>query len=816
MSYPPPKVVVRLTPGAGQTPVDITAYLSQESAPLLTTTIENPVETNNFTAADVTFKGYDPTGYVKGLFAAMSPTSTDFAVLISLGLWDPVALAYNNDKGLDGFVAPSTVSFDSKTKAFSFTIVGKARNLQTTSATLLFQRAGYYDGKWALSSDVSALDIYAPKLYVARTDGVPQSAPDFQPGDTVQILTNEKFIVTAVYPDPSTSPPVYWTLLLATPPKSNYPYVPANPTYVNLLTPYQRNVALHDVVAALFTAAGFPNEQYFFSAALPNLGRLFASPMSLTGFPAAGTAIVNPKEATGWIAVSAANGTYYATSATSGWTLYSNAGGFRQPIVDATNYGPAVSTTMFGVKRGYGRVGNPKFGLNETYKFYAYDHLAGNKRYVLTVTMNTDAVVPPYSITTSLAYETCVAGTWVWGGLTPIGGIGITTTTSTFPGDLTKSLGIDVDPATGTVFFTDPQLVGAAGSALTINISSYQPAGAGYVANRVSGMNGVIQMTGQGRCVIFQTDGLLGQNPTANLYTLTAAGAMTLVSSVASNPYVAGSTLRFNQGDLRWYVLISDPGAGVQIQSFGSDALVPSSAYPAVTIAAPVPGTDFGPAVDLAVQNGVVPGGFQPCPMFALVGGTPVFLSTSGSGNIPYADMTDLSVADALQQLSVLVAGFFYLTDNGNYWVFRSRSSPMPLNTIGVNDQIDGDVGYLSQVSQQVFNRWVGYVRVQNENDETIFGEAGSAAYADTDYGITLKTRFVGSISYATALAQSMFNYVGAQKRWVEIERTRDGRVYETGRTFRCNVDGVNRTFQIIETAFPVCGTTVKVVGLEV
>jgi hypothetical protein len=225
--------------------------------------------------------------------------------------------------------------------------------------------------------------------------------------------------------------------------------------------------------------------------------------------------------------------------------------------------------------------------------------------------------------------------------------------------------------------------------------------------------------------------------------------------------------------------------------------------------------------VDLAIEYGVSNGLGQPCPMFALIGGSPVYISNAGSGLIPYADMSGLSVADALQQLSTTIAGLFYLNQNGNNWIFRSRSSPMPGNTIGTNDQIDGDQGVISLTVQPVYNLWTGYVSVTNENDETIFGDtsnvAGSIAYANADgLNLQLSTRFVTSSSFARALANSSYNYLGAKKRWIEVNRFRDGRVYEIGRTFHCIADLVNRQFQIIEVGLSVTGATVKVVGLEV
>jgi hypothetical protein len=832
---PVPQIQILLTPGAGSVAVNITSLLSQETAAELVSQIEDPTGTNNFMAGDVSLKGYDaPNGTtVRNYFAGITPTSTDYLVLILLALVPPGGSVSVSDVFFDGFVAPNTLQFEPRTGAFSFTVIGKARNLQTTSAASLFQRPGYFDGKWGLYADVSALDVYIPTAKIARVDGVAQSYPDFLPGDEIQFLDGDKVTIVHVFPDLATSPPAFWTLSLSAPVKKNYPAsIGGVSSVVHLLTPYQRNLALHDVVSTLFSAAGFNGEQYFFSAALPSLSALFASPMNTTGLGAGAVSGIAAAAETGGtqIAVAGPGGAYLASSATSGFTLVSSAAGFKQPPLDATNYGAA--STMFGPKKSRTLSGNPRYGMHETLKFYGYDRLAGNIRYVLTVEMNADQDVGPFPVSTSLASETCTAGVWVWGGTALIGGIGIATTTSTAPGDLEDAIGIDVDPATGTVFFTDPQLVGAAGTALTLATSSYQPGGAGYVANRAL-VNGPIVMTGPGRCVIFQVDGILGKNPTSNTFTLSAAGVMTGVWQNPIDPYVVGLSLKKNAGDGRYYALISNPTTGVFLASWATDSLIGDAGNPTTQISPPPPGPGNQPYdVDLAVQYGAAG---VPRPMFALIGGAPVFISSAGSGFIPYADMTDLSVADALQQLSVIVAGFFYLTQQGTFvdlpsgnvraiylWNFRSRSSPKPGDTIGANDQIDGDQGFISVTSQPVYNKWVGYVSVQNENDETIFGDTsdavpGSIAYANADgLNLQLKSRFVTSSSFATALAVSLYNYLGAKKRWVEVNRFRDGRQYQIGKTFRCNVDGVNRQFQIIESGTPMSSVTVEVVGLEV
>lgn len=824
---PVPQIRVILTTPGLPGGVDLAPILSQETGALLSTIIEDPTGTNNFMTGDVSLKGYDaPNGMtVRNYFAAMTPLSMDYAITITLALVPPGSTTglYVLDTTFHGYISPDSVQFEPRTGAFSFTVIGVARNLQLTSAVGLFRRPGYFDGKWCLYSDVSPLDA-GTSVRIARVDGIGQSVADFQRGDTIQLLNDEKGVIGNVIADPSTSPPAFWSLGVFPPPTNTYPSGPT--ALVHLLTPYLRGVELQNMVSTLFTAAGFPTKKYFSSVALPNLGAgaLFATPMSTVGLAdgsfCSGIA-ASPETGGTQVVVSQPSGAYLASGPTSGFTLLTATPGFRQPPVDPTNYGTAH--TMFGAKRTYTHVGNPQFGLNITMLFYAYDHLNNNKRYVLTVACNAD-VAPgtAYAITTELATETDSGG-WVWGSHTPIGGIGISTTTSTNLATLyfKDAIGIDVDPATGTVFFTDIQLVGAAGTPITLNTSSYQPGGAGYVASRVAGLNGPIVITAPGRCVVFQVDGILGKNPTSQTFSLVASGAMTWLWTQPSTPNTLGRSLKKNAGDGRYYMLLSDSTVGTVLLSSASDLLIPDTDHPPTQIDA------GGYSADLTVQYGVSNGVGAACPMFALIGGAPMFISNTGSGLIPYADMTGLSVADALQQLSILIAGIFYLSSDLNQWNFRSRSSPMPGDTIGANDQIDGDAGLINIVVQPVSNKWVGYVSVTNENDATIFGDtsniAGSIAYASANTlsgqntrSLELTTRFATSSSFCVALANSLYNYLGAQKRWLEVNRFRDGRTYEIGRTFHCNADGANRQFQIIETDAAVADVTIKVVGLEV
>ena len=139
MAYKPPMVHLLLQPGAGQPVVELNKYVTVDSNPSLTWTIESPTQLAAFSAPDVTLEGYDLTGYVKGLFANITPTSTDFTLLILGSIWNAEAAtgfgSYFGDLIMNGFVVPSTLQFDTVTGRFQFGLLGIARKLATTTAS---------------------------------------------------------------------------------------------------------------------------------------------------------------------------------------------------------------------------------------------------------------------------------------------------------------------------------------------------------------------------------------------------------------------------------------------------------------------------------------------------------------------------------------------------------------------------------------------------------------------------------------------------------------------------------------------------------
>lgn len=844
-SYPPPypappRPRVFLTPGAGQARVEITSYLTQETSPLLTSTIESPTTTNNFTTSDVTLKGYDPTGYIKGLFANILPTSTDWTVLINLGIPGNDGLGfllYSNDVTMDGSVQPATVQFNQKDKSFSFTFISSARALQTTSAVGLFRRSGYSDTKWTLQQDGAPQDDWV--RVTAPTSPVNFNGTcDFLAGDQIQIAGGDAATIVAIAADPAQtggSPGAYWQLQLSQSLGATYSAGSA----VVLLTPYQRNVGLETIVTTLYAAAGFPAKQYFGAPPLPNLSTLFASPIAPTGITGGGAvqgiapAVSGTSGVQSQLLAGTAFGLYTAPDALSSFTLLNAAA--TGPLVDPTNANGGY-IYQNAPKRVRTRVNFPRYGLSVTMKFYGYDgkfYGGTQNRYCLTVACNADVDGTVFTYSSTLTWETQDTTTYVWTNQGTLQTLASATTTTDLSA-LYDAIGVEVDPATGTCFFTDLQNISGAGSAITMNTSAWQPTGATiatgvYQANKATGVNGPIVLLAKAGApgigassyiAVAQVDGVLGKSPTIYAYTVAANGTMTPYTTVACSPYLIGRSIKINRGDNRFYALISDPQVGISIISWTSLFAADAQTVPILLVGPPPQPSQstvlgFMPYdVDLIVLQNTGAYAAGQFPMVGLFGGSMYSIATTFTNVIPYVDMTGLSVADALQQLSLVNAGIFYVVPSG--WVFRSRAIPSPGYTIDTNAQIDGDAGLLSLVQQNVFNRWVGYVRFENENDSTIYGEAGSAAFSDTDQGLSLKSRFVPTPIIAKGLATSLYNYLGTQKRWVELERIRDGRVYEIGRTFYANVDGANRQFQIIESDYPICGITVKVVGLEV
>jgi hypothetical protein len=849
----PPYVSVTLSPGWPAAYVDLTSYLTRESGSTLTSTIESPIELCTFTAPEVTLMGYDPTGYVKGLFSAITPTSTNYIVKLALGVYDPTTGFLGQDVTLTCYVIPNTLQFDTVTNAFQFSIVGAAHLLATTPAATIpslnrtaaslaaaQSTGGYWATKWILNQDVSPLDA---TIRVTVNPGFSTKVCDFQGQDQIQLGGNETFTVISVASD-GADPPVYWTLGLNASAQSKYTAASGVP--VALLTPYARNISLQTLVTTLFNAAGISLRGYYGSAPLPFLTAPFASPVDTTGLPSgvavtgiAPVAFAGPPAP---IAVGTPGEVYQATGPTSGFTPLALR---ADPPIDPTN---SLTTYVYtGQRQKLTRASAPRFGLNATAVYYAYDpsqYGGTQNRYLLTFTLQADSAAGPYNFTTQLAWQTYVVGTDSWSVPTVLWA-GLADTTSTHIPAFGPLAGITVD-TTGTILFVD-LFVASTGAPLSCQISSYQPTGATpatgtLTRGRVATMNGQMNLLAPGVVGIFQTDGYLGQPPNVYVYTVTAAGVMWLALTWPCSPYLVGSSIKLNRGDNKYYGLVSDPVAGISLLRWTSSPLTlgPDPSWtPAVLFPGPPPsgtGGIFHPYdVDLIAPSTAGGPGSGQYPMYIFIAGAVYYVSTTGSGVVTYADMTGLSVSDALSQLTVLNAGIFYCGGFSSEWNFRSRSAPDPTAPIYTSDQLDapvtlGGITYpvpiISLSTQNVYNLWVGYVSVTNENDASIFGEAGDVSYSSanaantaniTSQSLELQCRFVPSSSFAAALSASLLAYCGAQKRVIDVVVQRDGlHDYSVGNTFHLNVDGANRWFQITQSQTPFYGSTTQIEALEV
>ncbi len=797
--------------------IQIEQWITQETNSEVLAAIERPHEVNNFVAPELALKGRDRSGFVKSILETITPTSTDFRLLVGKSGVYGGGIFF-------GFILPNTVQFDPIEGWFTFTAIGIGRFLATTDATNLFKRSAL---GWTLAADGSPRDTALQIQATGNPDDI-----GIVPGDQIQLGTNdqnEKFQVIRVTPsDGQTVPPITsWEIGLNDQLVKGY----ATGVPVSLLTPYQRNVPMHDLVNALFTASGI-GAPFYAVDALPDVGRLFLSPVSTSGInaPVLGitpsTDYVNPLLSGQRIWLQTAGGLYEQSSPPDGaWSLL-DASVFA-PGVDPTNYG--VNLQLFGEKRTRGRAAPRISGGNWTMKFYGYDlsvTASPFHRYVLTVSVNADQLTPngPYPFTIKLD-EQFSTDKVTWGGTVNVWA-GETDSTVTPLQLFYASFGIDVDPATGVCFFIDFTVGGVTDDPGTFALSSYS-SGTGIQRAIVADQRGDVQVTsatgtaGGTKIAVFFVDGQRGEPATVYSYTVDGAGLTTLYASASVSPYIVGSSIKFNDNDGRFYALMSDPLNGVFLESWADETFTADPAYPPQYLGPPVPIQHYGgiPQTfrgDLIVWKQTPgPGAGVPFPMYELTAGSvPFFISNRFSGLITYANLDGLSCADALQQLSIIVDAFFYL-DNSTTSYFRSRSiaSGIP---IGIDDQVETGGLLLPVRTQPVWSKGVLFVRVENPDDPTIFGEAGDAQYAATDsLNLTVSSRFISGLSFARAIAQNLLDYLGRQLRAIDIQHVDDGRNWSLGNTCHMNLDGANRELQIFEVSRPLFGKTVRVQAVE-
>jgi hypothetical protein len=808
--------------------LSLTPTVSQESSTEITSSIEKPDQLASFTAPQVSVKGRDRSGVVQRVLRTGVPG--DHTLQLRIERLPPGGAVLFN-----GYIDTTTIAFDPREGGYTFTAIGFGRLLAVTDASDIQLNGASIkrsvpDDKWSVLGNLSQSSI----VLNVQAPGAPTIC-DFEQGDTIEIIaptstagvagTGQQLVVTKVTPSVDYG---YWTLRCSGTLSGNV----AQGSYVRLVTVYRRNVAIEDLVSALFAAAGFQEPVVIQTDVLPNLGQFFLSPIQRTGLPNANLLgltpsidYVTPANSGTRLWAQTSAGLYEESAPPDGpWALLDAAN--KQPGIDPTNYG--ANLQLFGHRQRFDVTyhdkpparSDPSFDLF----FWAYDyHQTASPfvRWQLKVSQDQSGVAPfPWAL--ELQKQTSTDKyTWANSGGAIAVESGATTTQLDSPLDGLDVISIEVDPSTGVVYFTD--MTAGVGTELAFNLSSYEP-GVGLHRNIAANRSGRLKISSPGRLALFSSYTVA---PTVYVYDLDSHGtAPSLHASAGILSSIVGGSLLKNAGDGHWYALTSDSYTGVQLVSW-TDETFATKGGDAQLIAPPPQTPPFrGTAspFDVALtiwKNPATPGG-EPFPMYALLGTQPYFLGEQFSGVIAYADTSGLSCADVLQQLATLVAGVYYV-DARDVPHFRTRGLPSG-TPIGANVQLDDALALVGINTQSAWQNQVLYVRVSNENDDKIFGEAGDPAFANaTDVSLILTTRYVAVSSHAGAIAKSIFNYLanpdvyGVPRglRFIEVPHFDDARDYSLGNTFTATVDDVVRTFQIIETGATPFERKLRVQGVE-
>lgn len=823
-----PLLSIQLTTPSGTT--DITNFVTQEEACVITDAIETAHEIGTFTAADITIKGRDRmTATVRSILHAIPPNAD------ALGWY----LTINKDgqTRFYGDILANTVAIDDKEGSFSFTAVGLARRLARTDASGISGLTRSAAG-WILSLAGTPLKPYNAILTVFKSGA---TTCDFMVGDRVQLVANgspvEEFTLLEVE---ETTTSGQWNLYCDRGMDTAYPQ---GVTALTLLTPYLRNVSLSTLVQTLFTGSSLAAPTITIGPLIAT-GALFASPLGTTGLSGTlrgicpsidlGTPANSGKRI--WAGTTAA--VYEQASPPSGsWSSVTTA---PAAPLDPTNYG--VNLDLYGRRTFKVRINQPGYGTSNRFDSYAYDYSATSSPFVrwkLEVTINANLPDPPYPYLIRLLKETSTdKKTW-----SPVSTVTVDTgnSTDTDLNPFGPSFSVEVDPTTGNVFFVDFTV--AAGLTGAFQISSYQPGSATLTRNITltswpSGVSprGTFRYLPSGHLCLFNLDSQLSNVPWEYTFTISSPAQLTLVSSAGMPGAAAGSSwgglqpysVKKNTGDGRYYALTASVIPSRQVievwlLSFADDTFNADAFHPATRVwtfynvnVDGLGNVATPPRLDLIVWKdpSVSSGRF---PLVVQLGDVAQLVSDTYSGNVAYADLEGLSAADALGQLAILANAYYYVNPFASTF-FRSRDQSGGTIASALDDNLE-NTRQISCRYQPVWANAPRYVRVENEKDETIYGEAGDAQFRNSEaYSLIVKCRYVPTNSYATALAATIYAYAGAQKRYVDIEHMDDfgDRSYAIGRRFKATLDATQRTFQIVSlTTYPF-GRTLQLQGLEV
>lgn len=818
---PIPSVTVEMYfPGLGWR--DVSDVCSIESSLEITEAIENPTETNLFVAPDVSLRlMQDGSGlFTFSMFANLLPESTDFLVRVKR---ETVTVFY-------GFVLPNTVQFDDTERWCSFTAIGLAGKLARTAAEDLPLLKRIVDPGWRVYQ--AGGEERSGTVVISNVTGARLSC-EIMAGDTVTVETpggqKDELTVTGVLPTTETSPYTYFELSV-TGLKQAYEVG----SVVTLITPFRRNISVKELIDRLLIGSGLnPTTSATFLAAplagasapfatQPNLDFLLQTGATIApiGISTHVTPYVSDDPPGSFPIVGTVDSVYAQQNPPTGtWTAYAHIGHGVTPV----DWRPRGSGKWLQYGKRYQRTllraGAPTPSVyGAIYSFWAYDYSSIGRpvtfrRYRLEIEVdNFDTQGATYQWETRLFVEESSDG-WQW---TTVSGPFVSANGSTSVNlheEVPLTCGIDLlRVLTFTrVIFTEPNetvdpcgyyvsMMAAAGGAPTRNI-----------VPTWDGLRGNVFAHASDRVVIARRD--TGRTDVPTLFILRADGVDITVQSASAIPAdFQPLTLRYNEGDGFWYALSASRAGGVKLLSFSTSALTTRAGWDPPALLPP--SNSLGGRVDMTVING--PTGTT-WPMMAIVGNTLWWISRSASGWIEYADVEGLSCGEAIAQLCTLLDAYAYVTSDLSAWV-KARGTgsgrTIATGTSATSTRID-DEGCLSLRRASVWYKSYRYVTVKNERDETIVGTAGSVAFRDSEQALELVSRFVSTQSFATALAQNLLSYLGRALAVVDVEHELDSRRYEIGRTFTASINGVVKTFQIIETTLrPVAGT-VRVQGVE-
>lgn len=804
-----PILIVNLIQPGGAT-TDLAPYLTQETAAEITSSIELPSKTNSFAAPEVGLKGYDDrAGTIRTILLAVTPTSTDYLLQFSI----------DGAQVFSGYVVPNTIQFDDKELSFAFTAVGLAARLATVSAddtsiaTLLaLQRSmagwtvanSYYSGNaWLDITGAGACPVTANDRIRLVNAGKPEIA-------TVELVgfdgTNYQLYVTGL--------------------KSNY----AAGTPVELDTPFLHNVLLQTAVDALFTGAGLGTTGVRFLADNFTAASPFASPLLVPAdLSTLSFALGGPRGGSMGAALALFTSTYtdrwlvQSTPPVGAWAAHMTATGGER-VIDWSRYGTDKSYYLQGQRSKVKAIATPGGWNGQTleYSWYCYDYTYNGApwppsytRYHLRVAIdNLEGTFGVYNYTRDLNVETSADG-YTWGGAANLDTVSSSTTTSELHYLVKELFGVDFDVWNGVVFFSD---LDALGAAVTFYGSAWDVSAATLHAN-CAAERGAPHVYTQGYVGWFDLLQTQGNAPHVSIYTTTATGAALPFSNDCGlpwdfMPFSIVTNYGANAGGTILYALSSSQKDGTHLIRFTSKTF----AWNTYSTQLLGPGSQNGAAEMLALGR-TATAGAGTWPMVAIIGNTPWWVATTFSGVIPYLDLSEMTCGEAMGALATLVNGYYYVDSSGNSWFkTRSRSSGQTIaNPAGVNYAALDDAGLISVTSSPRWENTFQFIRVENDKDATIYGEAGEAGFRGGPLDLTLQDRFIPSTSHAEGLAVSILAYLGRDLRAIEALHTDDGRRYELGYTFTCRVEGeIGATsFQIIGTTrYPLDGT-IKILGLE-